>query len=72
MVTTNTRSPAAVGEVRTGDPTLFSHSFLPVLASSATTMPKPVAGIDAAAIRRETSAEAFLVLLIGRRGRDPP
>ncbi len=37
LVTTNTRSPAAVGEARTGEPTLFSHSFLPLRASSATT-----------------------------------
>ena len=42
FVTTNTRSAAAVGEVRTGDSTFFSHSLLPVLASSATTVPKPV------------------------------
>ena len=43
LVTTNTRSPAAVGEARTGEPRFFSQSFLPLLASSATTSPNPVA-----------------------------
>ena len=43
LVTAKTRSAVAVGEARSGEPRLFSQSFLPLFASNATTVPKPVA-----------------------------
>ena len=67
LVTTNTRSAAAVGEVRNGESRFFSQSLLAGLGIERHQVAEAGGRIDAPAVGRQPAAEPFLVLLVGRR-----